>query len=141
MTDTGTPSAASSACAASRTSGRVAGLVISVRRLPKPNSGSTPTVRAGSRPSLSAVLETSLPKGATKQTESGAGFSVPAIIFSNSGTAHVDAGFLTGKGFSGTGTAVPSLPYWYQPRPVLRPSRPAATRGSTRKDGRYFSSS
>src|SRR5437899_2126944 len=62
ITDTGTPSAASRPCAASRTSGRVTGVVMRVRRLAKPNSGSTATVRVGSRPSSRAVLVASFPK-------------------------------------------------------------------------------
>ena len=44
ISDTGTPSEASSACAASRTSGFVTGVVISVRRLAKPKRGSIATV-------------------------------------------------------------------------------------------------
>ena len=64
--------------------GRVTGVVISVRRLAKPNSGSTATVRVGSRCSCSAVVVASCPSGATRQSHVGrrlgAGFDARAEL-------------------------------------------------------------
>src|SRR5574341_1374851 len=84
-----------------------------VRRVEKPKSGSTATVRAGSRPSASAVLVASAPSGATKQTESAAGFGsgfAPRAITSSfsSGAAQTEAGRLFGAGGSSSGCAAPS---------------------------------
>src|SRR6185295_660878 len=140
ITETGTPSNASIAWAAARTSLRVAGLTISVRRLAKPNRGSTPTVRAGSRPSSSAVVVTSLPSGATKQISASL-LPLPEIRCCSSGTAQADLGVPVGTDGSGIFSAAPAPPYVYQPRRVLRPSSPAATRGWERNEGRYFGSS
>src|SRR5216684_1986050 len=134
ITDTGTPSAASRPCAASRTSGWVTGVVISVRRLRKPKRGSTATVRVGSRPSSRAVVVASLPRGATKQTAAREGsLSILGKSSFNSGTAHTESGRALGAGGSATGSAVPSSRYAYQPRPVLRPRRPAARLGEKRR--------
>ena len=138
ITDTGTPSAASSPCAASRASFDVAGLVIRVRRLAKPKSGSTATVRVASRPSSTAQVEASLPSGATMQIASPEGLAPPSTLAPSldtssfsaagaSGASQTVEAFAAGTGCSGTATG-PSLVYSYQPRPVLRPSRPAATR-------------
>ena len=117
-----------------------------VRRLAKPNSGSTATVRAGSRPSSSALVVASAPSGATKHTASGVGFSSgraprSTINSFNSGTAHTAFGLAPGAGASGVRRAALFLSYSYQPRLVFLPSKPAATRGSARNEGRYFGSS
>ena len=99
MTDTGTPSAASSAWALSLTSLRVTGVLISVRRLAKPKSGSTATVRAGSRPCSRAQVVASWPSGATRQTAALAGLLslLPLDTRSfSSGTAHTDKGSTLG---------------------------------------------
>jgi len=59
--------------------GRVTGVVIRVRRLANPNSGSTATVRAGSRPCSRAALVASWPSGATMQTDAFLSFELGII--------------------------------------------------------------
>src|SRR5215471_4546164 len=113
ITDTGTPSKASLACAAARTSFRVAGLTIKVLLFENPKRGSTPTVRVGSRPSSSAVALMSLPNGATKQISESL-LEEPETRSCSSGTAQQDFGVPVGTGGSGIFSAVPSAPYVYQ---------------------------
>ena len=69
------PSLANRACAASRMSDRVAGLVANTRRLvaASSNSMSMPMVRAGSRRSTTATVVTSKPNGATRVRACGEG--------------------------------------------------------------------
>src|SRR4051812_23772008 len=116
-----------------------------VLRLVNPNSGSTATVLSGSRPCSSAEVVASLPIGATRHSASGEGLAPdsdftlrrPINSFSAgaSGAIHTEVGRAGGADDSGSGTTLPSL-YSYQPRPVLRPSNPAATRGSETNEGR-----
>src|SRR3954470_23114252 len=116
-----------------------------VRRLVKPNSGSTATVRSGSRPCSNAEVVASLPIGATRQSASGEGFApdsdftlrraIISLSAGASGEIQTEVGRAGGADDSGSGTRLP-FSYSYQPRPVLRPSRPAATRGSETNEGR-----
>ena len=116
-----------------------------VRRLVKPNSGSTATVRSASSPCSMAEVVASLPSGATRHSASGEGLApdsdftlrraINSFSAGASGATHTEVGRAGGAEFSGSGTRLPSL-YSYQPRPVLRPSSPAATRGSDTNEGR-----
>ena len=82
ITLTALPSRANSACAASRMSLRVAGLVASTRRLVAASSisMSMPTVRAGSSRSTTATVVTSKPSGATSVSACGDGDCPVSIL-------------------------------------------------------------
>lgn len=126
MTVTGAPSAAKSACAASRMAGVVAGVVMMVRRatVSSGKSVSTATTRVASRCSATAVVVASKPSGVTTMSESGAGVlpvsmctaaSCFAMTFSTCSRAagdarliHTRAGSCVGAGGSSGTCCLPS---------------------------------
>ncbi len=127
------------------------------RRRPAAGSTSTPNVRSRGSPSAATAADTAVPQTGTSTTASADGRAprstrTPAASSAPASSSSYAA--VSGRpprtrntgrspspvtGLSGAGPDAPS-PYAYQPRPVLRPCSPAATRFGVRKEGRSRSS-